>query len=333
MAEGYGIDLTYITERIIAVSFPQDSPEETYIQDLRDITVMLKSKHGHNYMVINLSEKNEHLTQMNPKVLNPGWPLLLAPSLDQMCSVCSTMETWLQTNPQHVLVLHCRGGRDRIGVVVASYVHFTNISASGELGLDHFAMRRFYNNKVSLFMTPSQKRYVWMLSGLLRGVMKMIPSPLFLLCVVLHGVPRLSPAGGCRLFLKVYQSLQAVCTSAIYHVQGPQTDRIYFVLQPAQLLKGDIMVVCYHKTSHMVSRQVIFRLQFHTGVIHGHTLVLPKEDLDCASGDPGFPDDGRVELVFSESPEKMAGSVLWQNEPSVTVDYDTLDPRGATRFL
>ena len=51
MAEGYGIDLTYITERIIAISFPQACPEETYLQNLRDITVMLKSKHGHNYMV------------------------------------------------------------------------------------------------------------------------------------------------------------------------------------------------------------------------------------------------------------------------------------------
>lgn len=32
------------------------------------------------------------------------------------------------------------------------------LSLSVELSLDHFAMRRFYNDKLSALMTPSQKR-------------------------------------------------------------------------------------------------------------------------------------------------------------------------------
>ncbi|XP_031641566.1 tensin-3 isoform X1 [Oncorhynchus kisutch] len=326
MEEGYRIDLDYITERIITVSFPQACPDQTYLQNLHDITQMLKSKHGHNYMVINLSEKNDSLTQMNPKVLDTGWLDMLAPSMEQMYGVCKIMDNWLHSHTQHVLVMHCQGGQGRVGVMVASYIHFSSISASADLGLDHFAMRRFYNNKVSSLMNPSQKRYVWMFSSLLRGVMNMVPSPLFLLCVVLHGVPNINSKGGCRLFLRVYQSLQVVCTSAVYHVRAVQTDRVYFVLQPAQLLKGDIMVVCYNKNHQTASREVIFRLQFHTGIIHGRPLLFPKEDLDTAYIDPRFPDDGKVELVFSESPEKMPGSGHWQNGPSVIVDYDTWDP-------
>uniref|UniRef100_A0A672YYA4 Tensin 3 n=1 Tax=Sphaeramia orbicularis TaxID=375764 RepID=A0A672YYA4_9TELE len=42
--------------------------------------------------------------------------------------------------------------------------------------------------------------------------------------------------------------------------------------------------------------------------------------------DPRFPEDGKVELLFSDSPEKIAGRELWHNRRSVTVDYDTLDP-------
>ena len=42
------------------------------------------------------------------QILDTGWVDLLAPDLDQMVSVCSTMKTWLQTHPKHVLVLHCR---------------------------------------------------------------------------------------------------------------------------------------------------------------------------------------------------------------------------------
>lgn len=51
MEEGYELDLTYITERIIAVSFPAGCSEETYLHNLQEVTRMLKSKHGDNYLV------------------------------------------------------------------------------------------------------------------------------------------------------------------------------------------------------------------------------------------------------------------------------------------
>ncbi|XP_059197026.1 si:ch211-191a24.3 isoform X2 [Centropristis striata] len=202
----------------------------------------------------------------------------------------------------------------------------TTATCQPDLSLDHFAMRRFYNDKLSALMTPSQKRYVWMLGSMLKGGLRMCPSPSFLLCVVLHGLPKIRPDEACCLFLRVYQSLQAVCTSAVYHVNAAQTDRLYFVLQPAQLLKGDIMVVCYDKNILSASRQVVFRLQFHTGLVQGHNLTFCKADLDCASEDPRFPEDGKVELLLSDSPEKFTGRELWHNGCSVTVDYDTLDP-------
>ena len=51
MEEGYELDLTYITERIIAVSFPRGCTEEIYSHNLKDVTRMLKSKHADNYLV------------------------------------------------------------------------------------------------------------------------------------------------------------------------------------------------------------------------------------------------------------------------------------------
>ncbi|XP_062251802.1 si:ch211-191a24.3 isoform X2 [Platichthys flesus] len=326
MEEPRPIDLTYVTERIITLCCSPDCAEETYLRSLQEMIGMLQSKHGRNYMLINVSQRNSSLSQMNHKVLDSGWADLVAPSLDQILSVCTAMENWLQADVKHVLVLHCRGGRGRLGVLIASYLHFSNMSASADLSLDHFAMRRFYNDKLSGLMSPSQKRYVWMLASVLKGGLTMCPSPSFLLCVALHSPPRTRADGGCCLFLRVYQSLQPVCTSAVYHVSAGQTDRLYFILQPAQLLKGDIMVVCYDKDSRSDRRQVVFRLQFHTGLVHQHSLTFLKADLDAASEDPRFPDDGKVELFLSESPEKIRGRELWLNGDSVAVDYDTLDP-------
>ncbi|KAK5603607.1 hypothetical protein CRENBAI_003901 [Crenichthys baileyi] len=326
MEELRQIDLTYITERIISIICSSACPEDLYLQNLKKIIPMLESKHGHNYMLITLSQKHDVLTKMTQKVFNTGWLDLLAPSLDQIFNVCTAMENWLQGNPKHVLVLHCRGDRGRLGVLVASYIHFTNMSASADLSLDHFAMRKFYNDKLSTLMIPSQKRYVWMVGSMLKGGLRMNHSQSFLLCVVLYGLPKIRPDEGCCLFLKVYQSLQAVCTSPVYHVNAAETDRLYIVLRPAQLLKGDILVVCYDKNNQSASRQVVFRLQFHTGLVVGHSLSFCKADLDFAAEDSCFPDDGKVELLFSESPERIAGREQWLNGHSVTVDYDTWDP-------
>lgn len=45
------LDLVYITERIIAVSYPSTAEEQSFCSNLREVAHMLKSKHGDNYMV------------------------------------------------------------------------------------------------------------------------------------------------------------------------------------------------------------------------------------------------------------------------------------------
>uniref|UniRef100_A0A8C2V1X1 Tensin 3 n=2 Tax=Chinchilla lanigera TaxID=34839 RepID=A0A8C2V1X1_CHILA len=326
MADGHQLDLTYITERIIAMCFPAGCSEESYLHSLQEVTRMLKSKHGDNYLVLNLSEKRFDLAKLNPKIMDVGWPELHAPPLDKMCTICKAQESWLNSDPQHVVVIHCRGGKGRIGVVISSYMHFTNVSASADQALDRFAMKKFYDDKVSVLMQPSQKRYVQFLSGLLRGSVKMNGAPLFLHCVVLHGTPNFDTGGACRPFLKLYQAMQPVYTSGIYNVGPDSPSRICIAIEPAQLLKGDIMVKCYHKKYRSATRDVVFRLQFHTGAVQGRTLVLGKEELDGACSDDRFPDSGKVELVFSATPDKIPGSEHLHNDHGVIVDFNTADP-------
>nr|XP_020451376.1 tensin-3 [Monopterus albus] len=326
MEEGYELDLTYITERIIAVSFPRGCSEEIYTHNLKDVTRMLKSKHADNYLIINLSERRHELSKMNPKTLDTGWPDLHAPPLDKICTICKAMESWLNADPLHVVVIHCRGGKGRIGVIISSFVHFTDVSASADQALDRFAMRKYYDDKVSALMTPSQKRYVWILNSLLNGSMKINASPLFLHCVIIHGIPNFDTTGVCRPYIKVYQGMQAVYSSGIYHIGPGHRDHVCITLEPAQLLKGDIMIKCYHKSDLTSEHEVIFRLQFHTGAVQGYNLMFEKEDMETANKDPRFPDYGKVELLFSEGPEKIPGANRWQNGADVIVDYNTADP-------
>ncbi|KAK7893197.1 hypothetical protein WMY93_022349 [Mugilogobius chulae] len=326
MEEHYEVDLVYITERIISVSFPASAEERSYNNHLKEVASMLRSKHGEHYLVLNLSERRNDLIKLNHKVLEFGWPDHHAPALDKICSMCKAIDTWLNGDPHNVVVLHNKGNRGRTGVVVAAYMHYSNISASADQALDRFAMRRFYEDKALPVGQPSQIRYVRYFNGLLSGHIKINNKPLFLHHVIMHGIPNFESKGGCRPFLKIYQAMQPVYTSGIYNVQGDSNTSICITIEPGLLLKGDILLKCYHKRFRNPTRDVVFRVQFHTCAIHDLGVVFGKSELDETFKDDRFPEYGKVEFVFSYAPEKIKGLGHLENGPSVSVDYNTQDP-------
>uniref|UniRef100_A0A671YC00 Uncharacterized protein n=1 Tax=Sparus aurata TaxID=8175 RepID=A0A671YC00_SPAAU len=325
MEESYEVDLVYITERMISVCFPAAAEERSYLANLKEVATMLRSKHGENYLVLNLSEQRAELSKLNHKVLEFGWPDHHAPALDKICSMCKAIDTWLNGDSRNVVVLHNKGNRGRTGVVVAAYMHYSNISASADQALDRFAMRRFYEDKALPVGQPSQKRYVQYFNGLLSGHIKINNKPLFLHHVIMHGIPNFESKGGCRPFLKIYQAMQPVYTSGIYNVQGDSNTSICITIEPGLLLKGDILLKCYHKRFRNPTRDVVFRVQFHTCAIHDLGVVFGKNELDDTFKDERFPEYGKVEFVFSYGPEKIRGLGHLENGPSVSVDYNTQD--------
>uniref|UniRef100_A0A669BCH3 Tensin 1 n=1 Tax=Oreochromis niloticus TaxID=8128 RepID=A0A669BCH3_ORENI len=324
LEESYELDLIYITERIISVSFPSNVEEQSYAANLREVASMLRSKHGNNYLVG--FQKNRIVIQKSSPVLDFGWPDHHAPALDKICSICKAMDTWLSADSHNVVVIHNKGNRGRTGVVVAAYMHYSNISASADQALDRFAMKRFYEDKVLPVGQPSQKRYVEYFSGLLSGHIKINNKPLFLHHVIMHGIPNFESKGGCRPFLKIYQAMQPIYTSGIYNVQGDSQTSICITIEPGLLLKGDILLKCYHKRYRSPCRDVIFRVQFHTCAVHDLGIVFGKDELDETFKDDRFPEYGKVEFIFSFGPEKIHGVDHLENGPSVSVDYNTQDP-------
>ncbi|KAF7695955.1 hypothetical protein HF521_006049 [Silurus meridionalis] len=325
MERHYDFDLTYITERIISVFFPPLLDEQRYRLNLKEVAAMLKSKHQDKFLLLNLSEKRHDITRLNPKVHDFGWPDLHAPPLDKICSMCKAMETWLNSDPQHVVVLHCKGNKGKTGVIIAAYMHYSKISAGADQALSTLAMRKFCEDKVSSSLQPSQNRYIYYFGGLLSGAIKMNSSPLFLHQVLIPTIPKFHADGGYLPFLKIYQSMQLVYTSGIYDLQGSTGRKLCVTIEPALLLKGDIMVKCYHRRLQATERDTVFRLQFHTCTIHGAQLWFGKEELDEACSDDRFPPDATVEFVFSSGPEKIKGREYQRNDPAVTVDYNTAD--------
>ncbi|XP_032276163.1 tensin-2 isoform X2 [Phoca vitulina] len=231
----------------------------------------------------------------------------------------------LDSEGSHVSSLPWGLGAGGLDGYQALIPHTGPVVPRADQALATLTMRKFCEDKVAAELQPSQRRYISYFSGLLSGSIRMNSSPLFLHYVLVPVLPAFEPGTGFQPFLKIYQSMQLVYTSGIYHIAGPGPQQLCISLEPALLLKGDVMVTCYHKGGRGTDRTLVFRVQFHTCTIHGPRLTFPKDQLDEAWADERFPFQASVEFVFSSSPEKIKGNTP-RNEPSVSVDYNTAEP-------
>jgi phosphatidylinositol-3,4,5-trisphosphate 3-phosphatase and dual-specificity protein phosphatase PTEN len=53
----FNLDLTYITNRIIAMAFPASGLESFYRNSIDDVKKLIESRHSYNYLIINLSDR------------------------------------------------------------------------------------------------------------------------------------------------------------------------------------------------------------------------------------------------------------------------------------
>ena len=95
------------------------------------------------------------------KVLDFGWPDTLAPPLERLCNICKSIESWLNSSSKNVVVLHCRLGLSRLGVVIAAYIDYCNVCTRCSIAIlllvllllknylahQHKACRREYETK------------------------------------------------------------------------------------------------------------------------------------------------------------------------------------------
>ncbi|CAL4058898.1 unnamed protein product, partial [Meganyctiphanes norvegica] len=327
---GPKMDVVYVTERIISLAFPPNLDDATYTLHLREVAHMLSSKHGDNFKVFNLSVGSE-VSHFLPRVMELGWAEQLAPALERLCSICKALDCWINQHQHHVAVLHARGGYEKLGVVVAAYMHYSNICASTDQALDRYAMKRFFDDKIGQLYHPSQKRYVQYFAGLLSGVIRINSSPLYLHTLTLYGIPHFEPRGGCHLFIKIYQGMTPIFTSGAYNLSETMRQAT-IVFDTGIQLRGDILLKAYHRRLVPASREVIFRLQFHTCAVSDKLLAFSRADLDDACNDMRFPLDGAVELQFShtleERPTRAVSNVSCDKSPCAITSWNSYQDLG-----
>ncbi|KAE9356456.1 hypothetical protein PF008_g3604 [Phytophthora fragariae] len=326
MQDGFDLDLTYITPKLIAMGYPASGVEKTYRNDINEVANLLDSRHPNAYRVYNLSERSYDYGKFEGRVSECGFPDHHPPPLQLLLDIMNDMVEWVAKSPKHVVVVHCLAGKGRTGVVCSCYLLLTGYYGSvfklrkeRELReLANSSIRDFWNARGQGVRFPSQALYIYYFIKVLRRLGRMpaqIPplrpaKKMFLRSIVLNGVPDFEapPRGGCTPFLQVLPApSQHKQTHLLYNSSWQRPKFETYMVDPNGSIffevnaevQGDVLVRCFHaNTTNILGKHMVkmFHFTFNTDFFHNYSNLyrLPKVEVDEATGNQRYPDNFQV---------------------------------------
>lgn len=157
LVAGYDLDMTYITDRILAMSFPAERMRAMYRNPLWQVKSVLEMRHPGHYKVYNLCiEESYDAMHFHGRLERYPFDDNHVPPLSMIKEFCEDVHSWLSSDPKNIAVVHCMAGKGRTGLMVSSYLAYLGMSA--EEAMQVYAEKRTTNNEgVSI---ASQRRYV-----------------------------------------------------------------------------------------------------------------------------------------------------------------------------
>ena len=160
--ENFDLDMTYITDRVIAMGFPSTGCETMYRNSLTDVVDFFHKYHNDNVKIYNLCLEKDRIYD---KSIFSKSQVGLFPATDHnpcpiklILEFCVDICLYLIKNPEGVAAVHCKAGKGRTGVMICSYLIFSRICETSEMAFRYYARIRTKDN--TGVTIPSQKRYI-----------------------------------------------------------------------------------------------------------------------------------------------------------------------------
>ena len=158
----FDLDMSYITEKVIAMGFPSTGVQQLYRNSLSDIIKFFHVRHNDQVKVYNLCLEKDRIYNKN---IFPNEKVGLFPATDHnpspiklILEFCIDICLYLIRNPDGVAAVHCKAGKGRTGVMICSYLIFSGLCQSSEKSFRYYARVRTKNN--TGVTIASQKRYI-----------------------------------------------------------------------------------------------------------------------------------------------------------------------------
>jgi len=158
----FDLDMSYITDKVIAMGFPSTGMEVMYRNSLSDIIKFFHVRHNDEVKVYNLCLEKDRIYN---KDVFPNSKVGLFPATDHnpspiklILEFCIDICLYLIKNPKGVAAVHCKAGKGRTGVMICSYLVFSGLCQTSEKAFRYYARVRTKNN--TGVTIASQKRYI-----------------------------------------------------------------------------------------------------------------------------------------------------------------------------
>ncbi|KAG3240545.1 hypothetical protein PI124_g14561 [Phytophthora idaei] len=167
-SDGFDLDLTYVTQRLVALGYPAEKIEGIYRNHYRDVFRFFEQRHPGRYRVYNLCVERRYAPdeKFHGRVAEFGFEDHCPPPLSLLLPFCRDVHVWLKTTPENVVAVHCKAGKGRTGVMLCAYMLYARIWRSAHGALEYFAAAR--SKKLQGVTILSQRRFVGYFSELCR---------------------------------------------------------------------------------------------------------------------------------------------------------------------
>ncbi|KAI6238210.1 hypothetical protein M3Y99_00720000 [Aphelenchoides fujianensis] len=187
--DGFNLDLTYITDRIIAMGYPADTGEALYRNSMSHIVKFLEHYHPGHYKVFNL--RGQYIynpSKFHNRVVSFEMQDHHPPRLELMAPFCREVHEYLSADPKNVVAVHCKAGKGRTGVMICAYLCYINFYPSPRQNMDYYSIVRTHNNKGVTI--PSQRRYVYYFNHLREKQLNYMPLKTELIGIYVEKPPK-----------------------------------------------------------------------------------------------------------------------------------------------
>lgn len=186
---GFDLDLTYVTPRIIAMGFPSENVEAAYRNPMKEVLRFLDSFHKDHYKVYNLcSERSYDHQKFYNRVETFPFEDHNAPPFELIIQFCHNVQSWLDEDEKNIAVIHCKAGKGRTGLMISAWMLFSKEWTRADDALTFYAAMRTYNKKGVTI--PSQIRYVYYFEESLQHPLQYQPKSLLLNRITFHTLPK-----------------------------------------------------------------------------------------------------------------------------------------------